>query len=273
MSGFGVQVMNSLFDAVYAAITSAELEDKLRRTSLIIEQWRAGMLTLSGGSEPVSIPIPGRPQRPQLVAPRDLPRRSIHAPQGRAALLHALAHIEFNAINLALDAVYRFRGLPPMYYDDWLRVAGEEVYHFQLLQSHMRSLGCSYGDFAAHDALWEAAQRTESDVLIRMALVPRVMEAHGLDVTPGIINRFESIGDRRAVEILNIIMRDEVGHVEVGTRWFCYLCDLRRLPRQETFEHLLKEYLIGKIKLPLNRIARTACGFTEEELQFLEGLA
>jgi uncharacterized ferritin-like protein (DUF455 family) len=268
-----MQVMESLFDAVYAAITTVDVDEKLRRTSLIFEQSRRGELVLTGNTGPVPIESPGRPQRPLLVAPRELPRRSIHAQHGRAALLHALAHIEFNAINLALDAVYRFRELPPLYYDDWLRVAAEEVYHFELLQAHMLSLGCRYGDFVAHNALWETALRTSGDVLLRMALVPRVMEAHGLDVTPGLIARFESIGDTRAVEILKIIARDEVGHVEAGTRWFHYLCDIRGLSRQETFENILKQYLMGKIKLPLNREARNACGFTEEELQFLEGLS
>ena len=165
-----------------------------------------------------------RPSRPQLVSPKELTRRGLGTKEGHAALIHSLCHIEFNAINLALDAVYRFRGMPESYYGDWWKVAKEEAYHFDLLRKHLSSLGYTYGDFVAHNGLWQAALDTAHDPLVRMALVPRVLEARGLDVTPGIMKRLQEMGDQRAVEILKIIHRDEIGHVAIGSRWFKFLC-------------------------------------------------
>lgn len=203
--------------------------------------------------------------------PRELPRRSIATGQGRAALLHSIAHIEFNAINLALDAAYRFRDMPKSYYSDWLHVAAEEAYHFDLVNNHLHSLGYAYGDFVAHNGLWDMAMRTKDSVLARMAVIPRGMEARGLDVTPGIIEKLRKSGDRQAIKILEIILHDEIGHVEIGTRWFNYCCDAQNLPRQETFEDLMRRFAQGRVKLPLHRSARKRAGFTEAELDFLEG--
>ena len=155
---------------------------------------------------------------------REVPRRSPFTPEGRAALLHAIAHIEFNAINLALDAAWRFAGMPRAYYLDWLRVAREEALHFRLLREHLRSLGHDYGDFDAHDGLWAMAEKTRDDVLARMALVPRTLEARGLDATPPMQAKLRRAGDARAVEILDIILRDEIGHVAIGNRWYRWLC-------------------------------------------------
>lgn len=212
---------------------------------------------------------PGRPARPELVAPRELPRRSLRDAVGHAALIHAIAHIEFNAINLAWDAVYRFQGMPPQFYLDWSRVAAEEASHFLMLREHLRQLGYDYGEFAAHNGLWEMAQKTAHDVLVRMALVPRVLEARGLDVTPGMVKRLEELGDTRAVGILDVIFREEVGHVEIGTRWFRYLCVQRGLDAEQTFAALLRRHMRGTVRGPFATAARLQAGFTESEMNML----
>jgi uncharacterized ferritin-like protein (DUF455 family) len=168
--------------------------------------------------------------------------------------------------------VYRFRGLPKAYYGDWLKVAAEEACHFQLVSDHLHTMGYAYGDFPAHNGLWDMAMQTRDDPLVRMAIIPRVMEARGLDVTPGIIERFENVGESAVVDILNVIMRDEIGHVETGTRWFNYLCDAKGLPRQPTFEKLMHRFMKGRVRPPLHRKARISAGFTESELEFLEGM-
>jgi len=263
----------SLFDSAYACLTSADPDEKCRLTARIAECWRAGALTLAAASTPYPIDTPGRPPRPQLVPPRALPRRRLGSREGRAALLHALAHIEFNAINLAWDAVYRFRELPGRFYGDWIRVATEEAYHFRLLRDRLRALGYDYGAFDAHDGLWEMARATAHDPLVRMALVPRVLEARGLDVTPGIMDKLRNAGDDASVSVLEIILRDEIGHVEIGTRWFRFLCEQRGLAPVETFERLLLRYMKGRVKGPFHREARLSAGFSEPELENLARLA
>jgi len=213
--------------------------------------------------------LPGRPARPALVGPTQVRQRSPATPEGRAALLHAIAHIEFNAINLALDAVWRFPGLPPDYYRDWLQVAGEEALHFTLLRDHLRSLGHDYGDFPAHDGLWTMTARTAHDVLARMALVPRTLEARGLDATPPLQRKFARAGDARAVEILDVILRDEVGHVRIGNRWYRWLCERRGLDPVALYPELAARYGAPRPRPPFNRDAREAAGFSAEELAWL----
>ena len=255
------------------ALVCLQLEnpgEKVACTNKLYDSWQAGELACSPGHPSMSIPVPGRPPRPQLVAPRELARRSAHTKEGRAALIHALCHIEFNAINLALDAVYRFDGMPREFYADWLQVAKEEACHFQLLGTHLHELGYEYGDFPAHNGLWEMAVQTDHDVMVRMALVPRVLEARGLDVTPGIIDKLRDAGDLRAVEILRIIEHDEVGHVEIGSRWFRYVCEQRGLAPFSTFKQLLKQYMKGQLKGPFNHQSRKLAGFSEAELAYLE---
>ena len=263
---------SDLFCAANACLKQSDVDEKLALTRRLAAQWRAGALNLDSASDVEPISEPGRPQRPRLVAPRDLHRRSLHTPEGHGALIHAIAHIEFNAINLAWDAVYRFRGLPRAFYDDWVRVADEEAYHFGLVRDHLRSLGFEYGDFDAHNGLWEMAQKTAADPLVRMALVPRVLEARGLDVTPGIMKKLADRGDEAAVAVLEIILRDEIGHVEIGSRWFQYLCERRGLDAGQTFRQLLDHYMMGRKSGPLHRSARLAAGFSEDELDFLEGV-
>jgi uncharacterized ferritin-like protein (DUF455 family) len=261
-----------LFARAQRCLLESNPATKVTLTTLLNQDWQAGGLTTIETSPVVAIADPGRPSQPILVAPRELHRRSVQTLQGRAALIHALCHIEFNAINLALDAVYRFREMPQAYYTDWLRVAKEEAYHFSLLSDHLNSMGYTYGDFPGHNGLWEMAIETDHDVLVRMALVPRVLEARGLDVTPSIIVKLQTAGDERAVDILRIIQQDEVGHVEIGTRWFRYLCEQRALEPFATFKQLLKQYLKGQLKGPYDFQNRRLAGFSDEELNYLESV-
>jgi uncharacterized ferritin-like protein (DUF455 family) len=244
----------------------------MRLSEQVAAEWGAGLLALDQDCPQVPPDAPGRPDRPQLVHPRDLPKRSAKGLAGRAALIHAVAHIELNAINLAWDAVQRFRGLPDDYYGDWVRVAKEEACHFGLMRERLRDLGFDYGDFPAHDGLWAMARRTAHDPLVRMALIPRVMEARGLDVTPGMIGRFRAAGDQATADRLEIILREEVGHVAAGSRWFRYLCSARGLDPEGTYFALLEEYLHGEIRCPLNRGDRRRAGFGEGELVRLQEL-
>jgi uncharacterized ferritin-like protein (DUF455 family) len=213
--------------------------------------------------------IPGRPQQPTLVSPGQLKKRSMRTQEGRAALIHALAHIEFNAINLALDAIWRFKNMPEKYYLDWLKVAGEEAYHFNLLSTHLNNLGFNYGDFSAHNSLWEMVERTQNDVIARMALVPRTLEARGLDACLPLRNKLEQAGDIEAALILDIILRDEIGHVAIGNYWFNYLCQQNQLVPIDTFKRLCKDYNAPQLKPPFNFEARKKAGFTEDELTLL----
>ncbi|XZG68729.1 ferritin-like domain-containing protein [Chitinibacteraceae bacterium HSL-7] len=219
-----------------------------------------------------AVSVPGRPALPVLVRPDQLVMRDVATDEGRAALLHAIAHIEFNAINLALDAIYRFDGMPERFYLDWLQVAVEEALHFELLAQHLATLGFGYGDFPAHNGLWEMALKTDDDVMVRMALVPRILEARGLDVTPGIRQKLLGSGDRRACEILDIILRDEIGHVRIGNHWYHYCCDGRGVDPVSTFVELLRTREAPRIKGRLNRKARLDAGFSEEELELIESL-
>lgn len=210
--------------------------------------------------------IPGRPERPVLVPPRLVGRRSMVTLEGRAMLIHALAHIEFNAVNLALDALWRFAGMPVRYYTDWLRVAKEEAFHFSLLAAHLQTLGYQYGDFPAHDSLWEMVEKTREDIVARMALVPRTLEARGLDAIPPLRAKLAQAGDLAAAEILDIILRDEVGHVEIGNRWYCYLCEQRGFEPRTTYDELALQYKAPVLKGPFNIEARRLAGFSEAEL-------
>ncbi len=210
--------------------------------------------------------LPGRPALPRLVPPKDVPTRSPFTLEGKAALLHAIAHIEFNAINLALDAAWRFPHMPPQFYRDWLRVASEEALHFTLLREHLQSIGFDYGDFDAHDGLWVMTQRTAHDVLARMALVPRTLEARGLDATPPLQAKFVKAGDARAVQILGIILRDEVGHVAIGNHWYRWLCEREGLDPVAHYAVLARQHDAPRSRPPYNVQARLAAGFSADEI-------
>lgn len=263
--------MESLFDRAEACLAASSVEDKLKLTHAAAQMWRDGELSLESNRPPQPICEPGRPARPELVAPGEVPRRRLGTVEGRVALLHAVTHIEFNAINLAWDAVYRFRDMPRQFYSDWVRVADEEAHHFALLRERLHELDHDYGDYPAHNGLWEMATKTAFDPMVRMALVPRVLEARGLDVTPGMIDKLRKVGDEKSIAALEVILREEVGHVEIGSRWFKYFCDQRGLNMEETFRHLLKEYY-GGIRGPFHYEARLQAGFSEAELRALEGL-
>ena len=214
--------------------------------------------------------IPGRPERPELVAPRLVGRRSMVTNEGRAMLIHALAHIEFNATNLALDALWRFTDMPDEYYTDWLRVAREEALHFSMLTAHLQVLGYQYGDFPAHDSLWEMVEKTRGDVLARMALVPRTLEARGLDAIPPLRAKLAQAGDMDAARILDRIFEDEIGHVEIGNRWYGYLCEQRGLEPRAAYTELAARYEAPVLKGPFNFEARRKAGFTEAEIADLK---
>lgn len=216
-----------------------------------------------------ALPLPGRPSRPELVPPLAVKQRSMRTVEGRATLIHALAHIEFNAINLALDAIWRFSGMPSAYYADWLQVAAEEALHFTLLSEHLQTLGYAYGDFPAHNSLWDMAEKTRDDVLARIALVPRTLEARGLDASPPVRAKLAQAGDMVAAGILDVILRDEIGHVAIGNRWFGWLCAERRLDPVATYRELAERYKAPPLRGPFNLEARRAAGFTEAELSAL----
>jgi uncharacterized ferritin-like protein (DUF455 family) len=243
--------------------------EKVAAVNAMADAVRAGTCAPDPGAAlvaPAGEHIPGRPDRPELVLPSALGRRAMHTVEGRAMLIHALAHIEFNAINLALDALWRFAGLPPAYYADWLKVAEEESLHFSLVAAHLVTLGYAYGDFTAHGSLWEMVAKTTGDVLARMALVPRTLEARGLDANPPMRAKIAQAGDLKAAAILDIILRDEIGHVEIGNRWYRHLCDQRGLEPRATYVALSKQYWAPVLKGPFNVAARRQAGFTDEEI-------
>jgi uncharacterized ferritin-like protein (DUF455 family) len=217
------------------------------------------------------IAAPGRPSRPVLVDASKVPRRRLGSAAGRAALVHAIAHIEFNAINLALDAVYRFRDMPDAYYGDWLSVAADEARHFRLLRDRLGAFGAAYGDLPAHNGLWEMAEKTADSCLVRMALVPRVLEARGLDVTPGMIERLQAAGDPETVAALRVILDEEVRHVAIGTHWFRHCCEEQGLQPEATFLALLESRYGSSVRGPFNLQARYRAGFSREEMQALMG--
>ncbi len=218
---------------------------------------------------PHAIKPAGRPQRPSLVPPRDVAHRGLGSTEGRAAFVHAIAHIEFNAINLAWDAVYRFRGMPHTFYADWVGVAADEARHFMMLRERLQQLGHDYGDFDAHNGLWEVAEKTAYCCRERMALVPRVLEARGLDVTPGMIVRLRIVGDDATADILDIILREEVAHVAAGSRWFRWCCERDGVDADTEFQRLIALHARGSVRGPFNLDARAAAGFSAAELAAL----
>jgi uncharacterized ferritin-like protein (DUF455 family) len=257
-----------LFSAARACLEESDLEKKLQLSVDTTKGCQQGFV-LSDKSDDHKLQV-GRPEKPKLVPPLALPRRGFGTVQGRLSLLHAIAHIEFNAINLAWDAIYRFQDMPEDYYRDWLQVAEEEIKHFMLLRKHLNEAASDYGDFDAHDGLWTMAENTANDVLHRMAIIPRVLEARGLDVTPAMIKKFANIGETHIVETLEIIYKEEIGHVRIGNKWFCYVCEQRGLEPENTFINLVRHYKLDEFRGAINKVARSQAGFSEQELDFLE---
>lgn len=248
--------------------------DVTRKVTLTRElhvRWLARQIEVDPASalQPASA-LPGRPARPPLVPPREVGRRAMTTIDGRAALIHALAHIEFNAINLALDAVWRFTDMPREFYGAWLQVAAEEALHFSLLDQHLHTLGFAYGDFNAHNSLWEMAEKTAGDITARMALVPRTLEARGLDATPAVRAKLAQVGDHDAAAILDIILRDEVGHVAIGNRWYRWLCERSGKDPVALYAELSLRHKAPQPRGPFNLDARRAAGFSDEEIAVLE---
>lgn len=257
-----------------AVLQLADPDEKARQASAL---W-SSIASLSIADTPLPEPpgLPGRPRQPRLVDPRAVPQRSPHTLEGRAALVHAICHIEFNALNLALDAVWRFAGLPAAFYHDWMRVAHEEAEHFTMLHRHLQTLGHRYGDFEAHDGLWEMAARTRDDLVARMALVPRTLEARGLDATPLIQTRLRQVGTADALAacaLLDTILREEIGHVAIGNRWFRWLCARDGLDPVVHDRELVRRHRAPVLRPPFNEAARRRAGFTSAELEALRSRA
>lgn len=272
------------------ALLLADPATKCAHVTALFTACEAGLVhmdtraTLVPASHP---PLPGRPEQPPLIDPAHVPTRSPFTVEGRAALLHAICHIEFNAINLALDAVWRFADMPEPFYRDWLRVAAEEAYHFTLLHDHLQTLTdpngkpYRYGDFPAHDGLWAMCEKTAHDITARMALVPRTLEARGLDATPLIQAKLRKVGKPNAkgvsdapdalvlCDLLDIILRDEVGHVAIGNHWYRWLCQQQRLDPIEHYQHVVTHYQAPRLKPPFNEAARKRAGFSDAELAYL----
>lgn len=255
---------------VLAALKARKAGEKLEIVQRLLE---ANLFPGDRHSVDMEVTMPGYPTRLRLVDPRDVPRRSLGTVEGRACFLHAIAHIEFNAINLALDAVYRFGSLPDAYYRDWLEVAQDEARHHAMLEDRMGELGYRYGDFPAHNGLWDVACRTAHDLVSRMAMVPCVMEARGLDVTPGMIHRFRDTGDDRSAGLLETILEEEERHVAIGVSWYRWACGERGLNPVPTFFSLLETYLPSRLSRPLNVDRRRAAGFDDVWLRQLESAA
>jgi uncharacterized ferritin-like protein (DUF455 family) len=257
---FADPAVATLAEGAVAILNAGHPAEKVRLSGALASRWRRGGMPVGRAMPP---PRPARPESPALLPPRDMPkRRNFGSLPGRVALLHALAHIELNAIDLAWDLLARFpdAGLPRDFYDDWLAVAAEEAEHFALLAARLEDLGSCYGALPAHDGLWEAAAATAEDVVARLAIVPLVLEARGLDVTPEMIRRLERAGDAASTALLSRIYEDEIGHVAAGARWFDRLCRRRGLDPETTFHDRVRHYFAGALKPPFNLAARDAAG-------------
>jgi uncharacterized ferritin-like protein (DUF455 family) len=256
--------MSSLRAGAVGALAASDLDIKTRLTRETAQLWRGRTVSLRNPADPSPPDRPGRPDRPPLVAPRLLKKRALNTVDGRIALIHALAHIELNAIDLALDIVARFASMtiPPSFFDNWMQVADDEARHFTLLRNRLRMLGADYGDLPAHDGLWRAATDTRGDLIARLAIVPLVLEARGLDVTPGLAAKLREFGDEDTAAILDVIYHDEKTHVAVGAKWFRFFCAREGLNAADRFKALVHDHFHGQVKPPFNDRARSAAGLT-----------
>ena len=250
----------TLTEAACHVLATPAPEDKVSLTYAYVHAWANGEITAIGDSAPPD--RPSRPDRPHLVGPGEMPKRSTGGGKRRINLIHAIAHIELNAIDLAWDAVARFadQDLPTAFFDDWVRVAEDEARHFELLEKRLNDLDVAYGDLPAHDGLWEAAENTADDILARMALAPMLLEARGLDTTPPTVQKLRANGDDATADIMELIGREEIDHVAAGVRWFEHVCTVRNLDPIDTFKALVATRFKGRIKPPFNTQARTQAG-------------
>lgn len=264
---------NNIYKLSHKVLSSPNIDDKLSIVDCLESLLSSDELCFLRVYSDKPIEDYARPIKPILVNPNKLEKRKISSVYGKAVLIHAIAHIEFNAIHLALDAIHRFEDMPKDYYLDWLKIAIEEAKHYRMLVEYLHDLGFKYGDFPAHNGLWEMAKKTKHDVVVRMALVPRLLEARGLDVTPGMIKKLEQANDYRAVKILKIIYKEEVGHVQIGNKWYFHLCNLRGIEPLTYFKDLLSVYAKGVVREPILDEGRRDAGFSEEELVLLHQIA
>lgn len=263
--------MDKLMDIAKNCLQATTIAEKIQLTHHAWQAAEKSVLSFEANTPPMAIALTHFPARPVLLAPKYMPKRQLHTPAGLAAFFHALAHIEFIAVMLAWDILYRFRGLPEQFYKDWLKIAEEEARHFELLNAHLANFGITYGDLPAHQGLWAHAEDTADDVLARLALVPMCMEARGLDVTPKMIAKFEALNCTASVAILSRILNDEIGHVERGAFWFKTLCAQQQLDPTTHFQYLITQhYKGGKPKGPFNRELRIMAGFSNANLDWLE---
>ncbi len=265
-------MITDFFKVIEDCLLCADVQQKIEKVEAA--HWRFCVqkqaAEFSADGEKIETSVVGFPDKPELVALKFLPKRGFKNEEGRGALLHAIAHIEFNAINLALDAAYRFNGMPVEYYLDWLRIADDEVRHFKLLEKWLEDYGMQYGDLPAHRGLWDLAEKTAHSALERMALIPRYMEARGLDVTPAMIQKLESAGDQESVAILKVILEEEVSHVEAGSRWFSYLCKVSNHEPEATYFEIIEKQMPGAAPGPINIELRKRAGFSQRELNHLQ---
>lgn len=261
--------MDNLFDLAYQCLVESDLDKKINLSINASKQILNNKVNFEVDSEKNESILPGRPEKPVLIKPKDVPRRNIQTTEGRAAMIHSFAHIEFNAINLAWDLIFRFQTMPKEFYIDWCTVAKEETKHFKLLRENLQGLGYDYGDFPAHDGLWTIAEKTAHDILLRLAVVPRIMEARGLDVTPNLIERFRHIHDDKTVSQLELILKEEIGHVKLGTKWYHYICQQRNFNAEKKFKDIVKDFLPTARTKRINNKARLKAGFSEAELNYL----
>lgn len=259
-----IETITSLRGGAIAAIRSADLDRKTTLAQETATRWFARTLSLRSPLDPPLADRPGRPEKPELVPPKHMKKRSLHTIQGRIALLHAIAHIELNAVDLALDIVARFATgpVPNSFFDGWMQVAFEEAKHFKMVRARLRDLGADYGDLPAHDGLWQAAHATRTDLTARLAVVPLILEARGLDVTPALQAKMRETGDMESAAVLDVIYNDEKGHVAVGAKWFRFLCAREKRDPARTFQELVRSNFRGSLKAPFNDIARAEAGLT-----------
>ena len=268
--------MRNLYQEAKNCFLTEDPDEKMQLSLEIASDWDAGNLQWHEGEVPLEPVLqlnqPGRLEKPELVEARKVKNRGFKSVQQRAALIHALAHIEMTAVNLSWDSIYRYRQLPEEYYADWVKTAREETQHFYLLRQSLRDMGYDYGDFPAHNELWQMAVTTADDLMARMAIVHRVLEARALDVVPFSVEKFRAIGDKTTADSLIIIANDEIGHVNAGSRWFRYRCEQEQVDADQMFFSLIKKYLRSTPKGPFNREARLKAGFSRYEMQELERL-
>lgn len=264
--------MNNIFELAAGCLHKNEIDLKLETTRQAFQLSKSGALNFCSEQKPQSISKTSFPERPELRDPRTMPRRKFTTREGKIAFFHAIAHIEFMAIYLAWDIIYRFRGMPDQFYQDWLRVAAEEALHFSMIRAHLQQMEVDYGDLPAHSGLWDIAEDSADSLLARLALVPRYMEAHGLDVTPAMVEKFSAMGDRESVKILTRILEDEIGHVELGSFWFRFQCERQDCEPESTYMDLIATRMKGKPRTQINRELRKKAGFSDVELDWLENL-